>query len=212
MPAKNSKYYSKMNTNRDETMLARWLEDDLQGADLAAFEAGAGSQPEHLAMRADVRRLRSMVAAALPAAEEPPYPDFFNSRVERAIRERAHQPAAVSWWRFFWHPALMPVAACASMALAFWLGTQIHSESPAMVSNTPTKAPLPFEPFVYAPEIGVKVERFASSDAEATVIVLDGIEAIPDAMDFSKNVVPQKAREIDSTADLEPDSDESLSL
>ena len=48
-----------MNTNPDEAKLAMWLDDELQGEELAAMEAWAGSQPEQLAAREEVRRWRT---------------------------------------------------------------------------------------------------------------------------------------------------------
>ena len=64
---------------------------------------------------------------------------------------------------------------------------------------------IPVEPVVYTPETGVNAELFASSDASATVIVLNGVTAIPDATDFSETVYVPMDREIDSTADIEVD-------
>ncbi len=203
-----------MNTNPAETDLALWLEDELQGESLAAFEAGEGRQEHHLAARAEVRRLKALLAANLPAREEPPYPDFFNSRVMRAIRQAQQPPAAVVKRRFWRHPALMPLTACAGMALTFWLGARTHPgalrDGQAAVAATPVT--LIAEPFVYAPESGVRVERFASSDAMATVIVLDGVAAIPDAMDFSKYVSPQAAKQSGSTAETAAPDPEASSL
>jgi hypothetical protein len=60
-----------MNTNPDETMLALWLDDELEGADLASVETWALTQPEQLAARDEIRRWRATMAAALPASEEP---------------------------------------------------------------------------------------------------------------------------------------------
>ena len=60
---------------------------------------------------------------------------------------------------------------------------------------------IPVEPILYTPETGVKAELFASKKASAMVIVLDGVRAIPDAMDFSETTYVPVDREIDSTAD-----------
>ena len=59
---------------------------------------------------------------------------------------------------------------------------------------------IPVDPVVYTPENGVNAEWFTSSEASATVIVLNGINAIPDSMDFSETVYVPMDREIDSTA------------
>lgn len=189
-----------MNTNPDEATLALWLDDELAGADLAAVEAWALTRPEQLAAREEIRRWRATVASAMPASEEPPYPDFFNSRVLQAIREPAPAagPAVKS---ISWKSWCMPMAACAGMALTFWAGTKATTPPEYDVAGAP-KA-IPVEPVVYTPEIGVNAEWFASKEASATVIVLKGVAAIPDATDFSETVYLPANREIDSTAGIE---------
>ena len=184
-----------MNTNPDEATLALWLDDELAGADHASVEAWALTRPEQMAAREEVRRWRATVASAIPASEEPPYPDFFNSRVLQAIREQA-PAAAPAAQPFSWKSWCMPLAACAGMALAFWAGTKTTPEYD--VAGAP-KA-IPVEPVVYTPENGVNAEWFASKEASATVIVLKGVAAIPDATDFSQTVYLPTEREIDSTA------------
>ena len=200
-----------MNTNPDETKLAMWLEDELHGEELAEFEQWVAGNPEHLAAREEVRRWRGVMAAALPATEEPPYPDFFNSRISRVIREAAPVVPATSGSRFSWRSFLMPAAACAGMVLAFWVGAKSRSPVPEINVAGAPKA-IPVEPILYTPESGVKAEWFVSMDAAATVIVLDGMDAIPDSTDFSETVMLRSYREIDSTAGREsgPETGEDL--
>lgn len=200
-----------MNTNPDDPKLALWLDDELQGDELAAFESAAGSQAEMIAARAEVRRWRALMAAAVPPAQEPPYPDFFNTRVQRAIRRQTPYPARVATRGFFWKSLLLPVAACAGMVVAFWLGAQSHSAPHEIVVEGAPRA-IPVEPFLYTPESGVKAERFTSSNASATVIVLNGVAAIPDATDFSKSVSLREGGDMDSTAELETEGNDRLGL
>lgn len=189
-----------MNTNPDEATLALWLDDELAGADLAAVEAWALTRPEQLAAREEIRRWRATMAWAMPASEEPPYPDFFNSRVLQAIHEPA--PAAATRAKSFsWKSWLIPMAACAGMALTFWAGTKATTPPEYDVAGAPRA--IPVEPVVYTPENGVDAEWFASKEASATVIVLKGVAAIPDATDFSATVYLPAEREIDSTASSE---------
>ena len=97
----------------------------------------------------------------------------------------------------------MPLAACAGMMLAFWFGARSQPREIEVEVAAAPRAIIVEEPFVYTPESGVEVERFASSHASATVIVLNGVAAIPDAMDFSKYASPDETRKTDSTADTE---------
>ncbi len=192
-----------MNTNPDETTLALWLDDELHGEQLAAVEAWATQHPGQLAAREETRRWRKMIAAAVPAAEEPPYTEFFNSRIDTAIRRQMKEPAVLPKRKVSLRALFMPLAACAGMAFSFLAGMKMPSGPPEINVAGAPKA-IPVEPILYTPERGVKAEWIASSDASATVIVLDGINAIPDSMDFSATAATQSWREIDATAGFEP--------
>ncbi|GAA5125212.1 hypothetical protein JIN84_13760 [Luteolibacter yonseiensis] len=195
-----------MNTNPDEATLALWLDDELTGAELAAVEAWAVGQPEQLAAREEIRNWRKTIAAVLPASEEPPYPDFFNSRVMQAIREQspaiqAAETAPVRKKSFSFTSWLMPLTACAGMVLAFWVGKTSQTAPEYDVSNAPRAVLV--DPVIYTPESGVNAEWFASTKASANVIVLNGVAAIPDAMDFNETVFVPTESEVDSTAEVE---------
>jgi hypothetical protein len=192
-----------MNTNPDEATLALWLDDELTGPDKAAVEVWASQHPEQLAAREEIRRWRATISAAIPATEEPPYPDFFNSKVLQAIREQTPKPEVPEKKPFFWKSWLMPMAACAGMALTFWVGTKSSPVPEIDVAGAPRA--IPVEPVVYTPDSSVNAELFASNDASATVIVLSGVTAIPDATDFSATVYVPMDRESNSTADVEAD-------
>jgi hypothetical protein len=190
-----------MNTDPDEATLALWLDDELNVADSAAVEAWAATRPEQIVAREEIRRWRATVAVAMVASEEPPYPDFFNSRVMQAIREQSPQAPAEVKPPVFWKSWLMPMAACAGMALTFWAGTRTRAVPEYDVAGAPRA--IPVEPVVYTPESGVNAEWIASSKASATVVLLNGVTAIPDTTDFSATVYAPGDREIDSTADVE---------
>jgi hypothetical protein len=189
-----------MNTNPDEVKLALWLDDELEGAELADFEQWIASQPEHTSAREESRQWRRMVAGALPAAEEPPYPDFFNTRVAKAIHDLERTPAPAAVPRRFWQGWLMPVAACAGMAATFWMGAMVGQPpaAPVVQGADPVTAPI-----VYVPEKGVDAEWFSSNEASATVIVLEGVAAIPDSTDFFSTAHVPMPRDGDRTAVLD---------
>jgi len=197
-------------------MLALWLEDELDGEDFAKVEAWAQSQPDQLAMRESARKWKAMINAGIPATEEPPYPDFFNTRIARSISQQKAQQApeakpanSIPFWRKF----ALPLAAGVGMAFTFWLG--IHSRSiPVVESIAEMTAPgemtqladasenLPAT--VYTPENGVRAECFDSDAASATVVILEGLAAIPKETDLTRQTAATDApREIDSTAHAE---------
>jgi len=190
-----------MNTTPDDVMLALWLDDELEGEALAAVEAWAVDKPDQLAAREEVRRWRGRIAGAMPREIDPPFGDFFNSRILKELDTKPTlQPQAAakpSWWRAFWW---MPVTAAAGMAFAFILGTRAGPETRARVARA--------IPAVYTPDTGVKADYFASRPAEATVIVLDGVEAIPDSLDLSSAVAVAPARnDVEKAASVEPEQE-----
>jgi hypothetical protein len=193
-----------MNINPDDTLLALWLEDELAGEELAAFEKRAAQDPALLAAREDARRWRAMMVDAMPGEIEPPYPEFFNHRIEKSIRDLQSAGVPASRPRFAPRAWLMPLAACACIVLAFWLGAKNAGTPEIDVSGAPRA--IPVEPVIYTPEKGVHAEWFDSAGAVATVIVLDGVSAIPDSTDFSHTVYLNRGREIDSTARLADES------
>lgn len=185
----------------DEATLALWLDDELTGSELDAVETWAARQPDQIAIRADVRRWRAMMASAIPSNEDPPYPEFFNHRVIQKIERLTEKTVSLEKKNFSWRSWLLPAAACVGMVLAFFAGTRSHRLLEIDVTGAP-KA-IPVDPVVYTPERGVHAEWFASTEASAMVIVLNGVAAIPDTTDFSATVCLPSEREIDSTASRE---------
>jgi len=187
-----------MNTNPDEAKLALWLEDELHGDELKSFEQWILTQPEHIAAREEVRHWKQMISATLPESEEPPYPDFFNSRIMQAISQpvTAAPPISTPKATPFWKSWLMPASAFAGMALAFWVGTQTSHTEVRQTASAPSKTE--FQPIVYTPD--GEVNAVWTSGADASVIVLEGVNPIPDATDFTETVYMDTDHEIDSTA------------
>ena len=195
-----------MTTNPDETRLAQWLDDELTGTDLTEMDAWAATRPEQLAAREDLRSFRNMMATNLPASQEPPYPDFFLSRVNQGIRDLQADGASTKTAATalsFWKSWMMPIAACAGMVLAFGIGKR-SSEASNVLTVVPAATPV-----VYTPEEGVDAEWFASSGAGANVIVLEGVAAIPDSTDFSETVYVPTISEYDRTATREKETSDS---
>ncbi len=191
--------------NPDEAKLALWLDDELVGEELATFEAREVT-PERLEARERVRGWRRTVAKALPESEEPPYSDFFNSRISRSIREGIPAEPVKLKKQSLWSSWLLPAAACAGMVFAFWVG-KASSVGTVSVAASPS-GPASTQPVVYTPDGNVNAEWFSSASASATVIVLQGVTAIPDSTDLSESVYVPVSRESDSTAGSENPSRE----
>ncbi|MFT3990473.1 MAG: hypothetical protein QM680_03595 [Luteolibacter sp.] len=192
-----------MNTNPDEAKLALWLEDELHGEEHAAFDAWASARPEQISAREEIRHWKRLLTGNVPASEEPPFPDFFNSRVMQAIRETAAPvPEAtverkVSFFSTF-RSWFMPASAFAGMALAFWVGMKTQTPSAKPMASTPP-AKVELQPIVYTPD--AVVNAVWRNHDEASVIVLQGVQPIPDETEFPETASADLPRDIDSTAE-----------
>jgi len=199
MPAKNFKPILKLKSNNhnkvmkqesnqapDEATLTLWMDGELEGDALARVEAWAKDHPELLAQRDAVRAMSESIKSHVPVSVEPPYPDFFNQRIMRHIEEESAAGGAsskgdggLSWRGLVGRWAAIPVAAGA-MLLCFYLGLQL-GDRPVLPARTVAVSP---QPLIYTPDGDVSAEIFNSEDGQATVIVLDGLEDIPDDFDI----------------------------
>ncbi|BDS07515.1 hypothetical protein NT6N_25550 [Oceaniferula spumae] len=182
-----------MNTPPDETTLTLWMDGELEGDDLIRMEAWAKDHPELLAERDAISALSRSIQDNIPASVEPPYPDFFNERILHAIEEDqpAPEPAPAPSPSGFWKWLVAPVAAGA-MAICFYLGTQMQSGNPAQATTSPVLA----TSTVYTPDSSVEANIFVSGNEEATVIVLEGLDDIPDDLEMVGGPTPKNSGKV----------------
>lgn len=178
-----------MKTKPDDITLTQWMDEELDGEPLRRVEAWAQEHPELLAERDAIQTMNASIRAHVPDSIEPPYPDFFNQRILRAIEEDQLAAAAPQATknrkksRGVWQWLSLPIAAGA-MALCFYLGTQVSGESPnqapPVLVNTSDHTPS-----VYTPDGTVRADIFKTPDAKAVVILLEGLEDIPDDLEIA---------------------------
>lgn len=161
-----------MNMNPDNQTLLLWLEDELSNDEQVRIDAWASQYPEWIAKREAARQWRAQLPRLIPASETLPYGDFFQSQLMRSLASTSAAAATpVSAAGFFsWRKFLMPASVAAAMAIGFVGGTQ-WQEKPHRATTLVT----------YTPAEGVKAEFFETSPAEGTVIVLNGVAALPDS-------------------------------
>ncbi len=179
-----------MNTKPDDELLALWVEDELDAGTSAEVETWASTQPEWVERREQARWSRELLGSSLGGSDEVPHAEFFNARIRREIEARPESVSSAGGkirrgpWVWF-----MPATAAAGMALGFFLG---HDRSGGPAPIPPVSAEL--APVLYTPERGVEAE-FVGGD-EATVIVLAGVEAIPDEWEIPETAMiePEPSR------------------
>jgi anti-sigma factor RsiW len=153
----------------DEIALMRWLDGQMTAAEIAQFEQKLANS-EALRREAESFKAISMgIQAHVPKAELR-NADFFNHQIQEAIAAERKQvkapvgrePSAV--WEMLRRLWPMTAAAAAVVLLVnVWSDSKRVSE---VVSS-------------YAPNSDIQVASHYNAEAKATVLVLEGLEAIP---------------------------------
>ena len=171
--------------NPDEALLTRWMDGQLDtAAEQSTLDRLLAVDPGLSGAKDGAERLGRLLRSHLPATLEPPSADFFTSRLMReiesealpvaAVAKRRASPAGVAnvrWWQAPWFAPLASAAAVAALFLAV-------NGGPAL-SGRPSDAAR-----AYAPDPKVVASAFFSNEAEATVIDLAGLQAVPDSREI----------------------------
>lgn len=162
-----------MNENRKEELLTRWLDDALTGDEQSELERLLESHPELRNDREEQLKIREKLRSVIPAEEEPPYPDFFNSHLERLVKESMSAPKDEksrpglrlwTWW--------MAPAAAAVVVAAFIAGMKSNpaTEGGGVVTASSTE--------IYSPLSTVSAQVMEDEDLGATLIVVEGLDEL----------------------------------
>ncbi len=159
-----------MKTPSEDHDLIRFLDGEMSDTERARFEARMATDP---ALKSEVNVMQRMSAdlrSHLPAEMPVPYADFFNSQIQVRIaqEEPVALPAARSSW-FDWLRIPTLVTAAAAVAIG---GFMILQKQDQPASNSIVHS-------IYVPNPSVQARSFHSDEARATVLILDGVEAMP---------------------------------
>ena len=188
----------------DEKTLNRWLNGELEGEELSQVETWAeqhaGDLDAEFKCSIGWDALNDECMSSIAASEEPPYPEFFNHKIQQAIENEAHEssfnetPAAQAapdnvisspgiWQKLRW--MVLPTAAAA--AIAFYAGSNL-TQSPANSDRASSGLVASYDG-VYTPDSGVVAA--VSESESATEIVLEGLKPISDALDIAHGETSQ---------------------
>ncbi|MGE9269086.1 MAG: anti-sigma factor family protein [Verrucomicrobiales bacterium] len=157
-----------------------FLDEEERGRLEAAVSTDAAAQAD---LR-DFQAIGDALRAEVPVAEEPPYPDFFNSRILQAIEQESTEEAQtvaaapsfyekLSWW-------LLPVTAGA-LALAFVAGMNMPQRGESQMAQQTSEEGMPT---LYLPLANLEANVVNGTDEGVNLIVLDGLNDIPDDVTF----------------------------
>lgn len=161
-----------MNPPDDDQLLARWLDNELSPAERTRFEAMLAADPALREEAESMKKLGDAIRANVTFEREVPHADFFNSQIQEAIaaeqlaqaRKEIRSAGAATWLDWLRAPwALAGVAA--ALALGIFL---LRGEGPRTQILS-----------LYAPNSSVQASVSYNEEAAATVLTLDGLEAIP---------------------------------
>lgn len=160
-----------------EDQWTRWIDGDLSEPEetemLAMVRDDAALQKD----RDFFRHLSRDLRRSFPKEQAPPFPDFFNSQIQKRLREEVateSRAARVFQWPA-WFSWAFPLGAAAAIALtASQLGFFGGSRRSEITST-------------YTPDDGVLAETTYYPEAQATVVRMTGIEPLPDGFRLTVN-------------------------
>ena len=176
-----------MDLERNQQRLTRWIDGELDGDELREFEQALADDPQLAAAKAEAESLRQLLQSEMPDRDIP-NPEFFNSQIQRRIADesadttRSPPPASnsgiLSW---FLSPFTLASAATV-IALGLFALSQLPGGKPSTDHTSVAST--------YTPDKAIDARDFYSAAADATVIVLDGLSALPDSTEIKgQNIV-----------------------
>ncbi|MFN0078210.1 MAG: anti-sigma factor family protein [Prosthecobacter sp.] len=157
--------------------LTRWLDGEINESERASFEERLKHDPALAKEAQELRALSATLRSHLSAEIKMPHADFFNSQIQVRISQmeadepRSKQSAALDWATLL-HWLRQPwFAAAGAVALAVLSFVLFR---PA--SDAPTKSTILSS---YTPNTHVRAHTFHDEAADATVLMLDGLDAVP---------------------------------
>jgi hypothetical protein len=161
----------------DDQLLGRWLDGELSPEEHARFEAMMAADPALGEEARSMKKMGEAIRAHVTLEREVPHADFFNSQIQERIaaEEQAEQRAKtgtkatsastwLDWLRTPW--------AYAGIAAVLTVGFFLLQQPKPAGAHTQILS-------LYAPSASVKATASYNAEADATVLMLDGLEAIP---------------------------------
>jgi anti-sigma factor RsiW len=159
----------------DDQLLGRWLDGELTPEEHARFESMMAADPALREEAQSMKKIGEAIRSHVTLEREVPHADFFNSQIQECIaaehqaeqRAKTGTRAAATWLDWLRAPWAY-AAAAAVLAVGFFLLQQPKAAG----ARTQILS-------LYAPSSTVKATASYNADAEATVLMIDGLEAIP---------------------------------
>ena len=176
-----------MDLERKQQQLTRWIDGELEGDELREFEQVVADDPELAKAKAEAESLRHLLRSDRPDRDIP-NADFFNSQIRRRIANESEDtpsspaPAPNSGILSWFRSPFTLASAAAVIALGLFALSQLPGGRPSTDHTSVAST--------YTPDKTIDASDFYSAAADATVIVLDGLSALPDSTELKgQNIV-----------------------
>jgi anti-sigma factor RsiW len=164
-----------MKTPSEDHDLIRWLDGEMSPTERERFAARLEADPGLKAEAEAMRQLGATLRAHLPTEMPVPHSDFFNSQIQvrlaqedEAERRLSARPAGwLAWFRLPGFATAITAAAAVVIAAVIIWKQDGEPQGESVVLST------------YTPNPGVQARAFHSNEAQATVLMLEGLEAMP---------------------------------
>ena len=116
-----------MKNDRKEELLTRWMDDGLSDEEMKELEPVLSGSPELHEERARFLLLREKLRDSVPRKVDPPFPDYFNSHLEKLVKAAdaapmvQETPGVFAAFNRLWLLWMAP-AVTAAVVFAFLLG------------------------------------------------------------------------------------------
>ena len=171
-----------------EELFVKWVDGKLSSDEEKQLEVLIEADPSISDELESMKSLGQDLKSEIKSSVEPPYGDFFNSQLMRKVdlEVKSQQPAkkVERWWQSLrWAGA--PAGALA-LVLAFFAGHRVSQpeEVDGMARSGENQDATEALPTVYFAGEVLDAEVIADSDGEVSVIVVNGLAAISDDIDF----------------------------
>lgn len=168
----------------EEEKLTLWIDGELEDDQVRDL---LEAHPELLELKKSAGESGSILRQELPLEEQLPYPDFFNHRIQQRLLENdeteAKLPAASlkeesQFFPFFTRSRLFAGLAFGALAIGLIVHSIIGPDSIGSGIHTEIVG-------TYTPNPQVIASSHFDSEAQATIILLDGLEEIPADIEVS---------------------------
>jgi hypothetical protein len=160
----------------EEHDLIRWIDGEMNETERTTFEERLKSDPALATEAQKMRALSASLRTHLPAEMRVPHADYFNTQIEVRITQMALDDARAQKVTTSWSALLQSLrqpwfALAGTAALAvlgfFVLRPDSGDASESMILSS------------YTPNTNVQARTYHDAGADATVLLLDGLDAVP---------------------------------